>query len=171
MKIITDNAAYIQKNDLAYLTHTDLAIPESIFRKIFEKGIVIINDSNRYEFIKFEEASAIEFFSNIDWMIDYNSLKDLTDGEIIKMGQNITKKMATLAQKIDSIPKDDRKAQLDILTEFKNLDFKLNSLKDILLFRQGHLKFKLPEGIEYSQKCQGDIQKLARKFFPKKRHN
>ena len=35
MKIITDNAVYVQKNDIAYLNQTDLAIPASIFMKIF----------------------------------------------------------------------------------------------------------------------------------------
>ena len=39
MKIITKNAVYIQKNDIAYLNHaTDLPIPASIFVKVFGNG-------------------------------------------------------------------------------------------------------------------------------------
>ena len=54
MKIITDSAVYVQKNDIAYLNQTDLAIPASIFMKVFGSGIVIIDDSNRYEFVEFD---------------------------------------------------------------------------------------------------------------------
>ncbi len=69
MKIITDNAVYVQKNDIAYLNQIDLAIPASVFMKFFGNGIVI-NDSNRYEFVKFEELEEIDFFKGIDRMID-----------------------------------------------------------------------------------------------------
>ena len=75
MKIITDNAVYVQKNDIAYLNQTDLAIPASIFMKIF--GNDIVDDNNRYEFIKFDTPEEIEYFRNIDWMIDYNEVKNL----------------------------------------------------------------------------------------------
>ena len=57
VKIITENAVYVQKNDIAYLNQTDLPIPASIFMKVFGNGIVIIDDSNRFEFEKFEDAS------------------------------------------------------------------------------------------------------------------
>ena len=30
VKIITNNAAYVQKNDLAYLIHSDLPVPADI---------------------------------------------------------------------------------------------------------------------------------------------
>ena len=42
MKIITDNAVYVQKNDIAYLNSADFAIPISVFMKVFGKGITII---------------------------------------------------------------------------------------------------------------------------------
>lgn len=61
MKIITSDAVYVQKNDIIMLNHTDLAIPVSIFMKLFGSGIVIIDDSNRYEFVKFEERLEIDF--------------------------------------------------------------------------------------------------------------
>ena len=38
MKIITDSAVYVQKNDIAYLNQTDLAIPASIFMKVLVVG-------------------------------------------------------------------------------------------------------------------------------------
>ena len=59
MKIITDDAIYIQKNDITYLNQylslNKLLIPTSIFEKVFGSNIVIIDNSNRYEFIKFDK--------------------------------------------------------------------------------------------------------------------
>lgn len=71
MKIITNDAAYVQMNDLMHLNQSDLPIPASVFMKVFGHGIVIIDDSNRFEFAKFEEDDDIEVFKNIDWIVDY----------------------------------------------------------------------------------------------------
>lgn len=63
MKIITNDAVYVQMNDIAYLNSLDLPIPASIYMKAFGMGgIAIINDMNRYDFIKFEEKSEIQYF-------------------------------------------------------------------------------------------------------------
>ena len=62
MKIITSEAVYVQKNDIGFLNQTDLSIPASIFLKVFGNGITIIDNSNRFEFVKFEEESEIDFF-------------------------------------------------------------------------------------------------------------
>ena len=48
MKIITDNVAYVQKNDLAYLIRSEEHIPASIFMKVFGDSIVIIKDNNEF---------------------------------------------------------------------------------------------------------------------------
>jgi len=57
MKIITSEAVYVQKNDIGFLNQTDLPIPASIFMKVFGNGVTIIDNSNRFEFVKFEEKS------------------------------------------------------------------------------------------------------------------
>ena len=163
MKIITENAVYVQKNDIAYLHHTDLPIPASIFMKVFGNGIVIINDDNRYEFEKFEDPSEIEFFNGLDWIIDYNSVKDLSDDEIIEMGQRIAQAKNQIAEQFNSMSKDERKKNLEMVTQCELLDFKMYSLRDILWFKQGHLKMTLPD------KEKG-IQKLMRSFFPKRKN-
>ena len=62
MKIITEDAAYVQMNDMMHLNQSDLPIPASVFMKVFGQGIVIIDNSNRFDFVKFEESEDIEFF-------------------------------------------------------------------------------------------------------------
>ena len=90
MKIITDDAAYVQKNDFAYLNHSELPIPASIFLKVCESGVFIVCDENRYDFIKFSEPHEIEFFKDIDWIIDYNDVKDLSLEDIVEVANKIS---------------------------------------------------------------------------------
>ncbi len=170
MKIITENAVYVQKNDIAYLTHTDLPIPASIFTKVFGNDIAIIDDSNRYEFEKFEDAREINFFKKLDWIVDYNLVKDLSDDEIIKMGQSVAQLKNQIAQKFNSMSEGEREKHLDMVTQCELLDFKIYSLRDILWYKQGHLKMTLPVSFdnqeEFVRRNEKGKQKLIRKIFP-----
>ena len=158
MKIIAENTVYVQKNDSMYLLNiTDLPIPASIFRKVFRNGMIIIDDSNKYEFEEFEDDSEIEFFKGLDWIVDYNSVKDLSDDEIIAMGQNIAQSKNQIAKQFNSMSEDERKENLEMVIQCELLDYKMYSLRDILWFKQGHLKMTLPN------KERG-IQKLIRRI-------
>lgn len=171
MKIITKDCAYVQKNDIVYLNETDLPIPASVFMKIFGKGTVIINDSNRFEFISFENPDEIEFFKDIDWMIDYNEVKDLSEEEIINLGQSIAQKQNEIAVKYNSMSEKEKEENISMVQQYELLDFKIYSLRDILWFKQGHIKMYLPEGIEYPAnfpKKENSIQKLIKSIFKKK---
>jgi len=151
MKIITNDKAYVQKNDIGYLNSTDLPIPASIFIKVFGGGITIIDNSNRYEFVEFNEKSEVEFFKNIDWMIDYYEVKDLNEEEIISYAENIGKEQQEIARTFNSMSLEDKKKNADMITRCKLLEFKFYSLRDYNWFRKGHISMKLPDGIDYPE--------------------
>lgn len=150
MKIVTDNKVYVQKNDIAYLNQTDLPIPASIFMKIFGHGVVIIDDSNRYEFVEFTQPEEIEFFKKLDWMIDYNEVKDLSEDELIELGKIMADKSNDIAKKYNAMPPDKRKQNQNLVVEHELLVFKMHSLKDIIYFKRGDLKIKLPKEVSKS---------------------
>ena len=172
MKIMTDDAVYVQKNDLAYLNQTDLPIPASIFMKVFGSGVVIINNSNKYEFVKFDAPLEIEYFKGIDWMIDYNEVKDLSEEETIALGQSIAEEKNRIAQKFNSMSLKERNRNMDLVFQCELLDFKLCSLRDILFFKQGHIKMELPEMENLSTEIAQEkgIKKLIKTIFDKKKH-
>ena len=171
MKIITDSVAYVQKNDIAFLTQTDRAIPASIFMKVFGNGIVIIDDSNRYEFVEFEAPEEIEFFKSIDWMIDYNEVKDLSEGETIALGQSIAEEKNNIAQRFNSMTPEERENNMSMVSQCELLDFKMYSLRDVLWFKQGHIKMELPEGVDFPTGFgqEKGIRKLIKTMFNKKK--
>ena len=172
MKIITHNAVYVQKNDIVNLNQTDLEIPTSIFIKIFGRGIVIIDDSNRYEFIKFDAPEEIEFFRSIDWIIDYNEVKDLSEEEIIALGQSIVDEKNAIAHRFNSMPSEEREKNRDLVSQCDYLDFKMYSLRDVFWFKQGHIKMELPEGVDLPVGLvqEKGIRKLLKNMFSKKRN-
>ena len=44
---------YVQMQDIMQLNQSDIAIPASIYTKVFT-GVTIVDDSNRFEFVKFD---------------------------------------------------------------------------------------------------------------------
>lgn len=172
MKIITNNVAYVQKNDIVCLNQTDLVIPASIFMKVFGNGIVIIDDSNRYEFVEFDAPEEIEFFKGIDWMIDYNEVKDLSEEEIIVLGQSIAEEKNNIAQRFNSMTPEERKENMNMVSQCELLDFKMYSLRDVLWFKQGHIKMELPEGVDLPAGLEQEkgIRKLIKTIFNKRKN-
>lgn len=135
--------------------------------KVFGNGVTIIDNSNRFEFVKFEEKSEIEFFRNLDWIIDYDSVKYLGEEQIVELGQGIAQEKNTIAQTFNAMSDDERRANEHMVSECERLDFKMYSLRDILWFKQGHIQFALPEGIDYPEDCKKVEEKGLRKILNK----
>lgn len=169
VKIITNNAAYVQKNDLAYLIHSDLPVPADILINTVGDGSFIVCDDNRYDFIEFKEKEAIIFFKSLDWIVDYNEVKDLSDEEIMALGQSISSDRNEIAQKFNSMTSEQKQENLSMITQHELLGFKLYSLSDVLFFKQGNLKMTLPEEVEPTKKEQQEkgIKKLIKSIFKK----
>ena len=145
MKVIYDNCVYVQKNDMAYLEASDLPIPASVFTRVFGNGITIIDDRNRYDFVLFKEKTEIDFFKGLDWMVDYNELKNLSEEEIIKLAENTNEERNEIAATYNSMPVEERQKHSDMVTKCDLLEFKFYSLRDILWMKQGHISINIPK--------------------------
>ena len=145
MKVIYDNCVYVQKNDLAYLEASDLPIPASVFTRVYGNGITIIDDRNRYDFVLFKEKAEIDFFKGLDWMVDYNELKNLSEEEIIKLAEDTNEERDKIAATYNSMPVEERQKHSDMVTKCYLLEFKFYSLKDILWMKQGHISINIPK--------------------------
>lgn len=172
MKIITDNTTYVQKNDMTYLLNTDQAIPASIFMKFFGNDAIIIDDRNRYEFVCFDDPKEIEFFKKMDWMIDYNEVKDLSEEEIFALGKSAWSERNRLVAQYNAMTPNERSENQNIASQCELLEFKAFSLRDILWFKQGHITMELPKGIDLpaGMKQGKGIKKLFKTIFHKKKN-
>lgn len=157
MKVLKDNKIYVQKNDMAYLNSSGLNIPTSIFMKVFGQGITIIDNSNRYEFIEFTKPEEVEFFKAIDWIVDYNDVKNLSEEELIEFGQSIGNAKGEKIKQFNAMPEEDRRQQYERVTmDLELMDFKMYTIRDIIMLKRGQLSFPLPSGVELVTTTQAD---------------
>ena len=166
MKIFKDNAVFVQKNDIGFLSESDLSIPYSIFMKVFEDGITVIDDSNRFQFVKFDDELEVDFFRKLDWIIDYNLVKDLSEKQIKSMMNDVLKDKRKLVLIFINMTDEQRKLNSQIVDEWFKLEYKYFSLEDILKFKKGHIKMLLPEGVSYPNIVEEKgIKRLIRKVI------
>ena len=145
MKIINKDTAYVQKNDIAFLNSTDLPIPASVYLKVYSNNITIIDESNRYDFVKFDEQSEIEYFKGLDWIVDYGEVKDLSEDDIIKLANSIIEEREKIATSFNTMAEKEKEKHTDMITKCDLLEYKYYSLRDILWFKQGHIAMNIPK--------------------------
>lgn len=90
---------YVQMEDMMRLNQSSIPIPVSIFEKVFTPGIIYVNSSNRFNFVKFDEEHEVDFFREIEFILDYDQYKDLTDEQLDKEGRELTNIKPTKLQK------------------------------------------------------------------------
>ena len=134
MKIVTEKEIYVQKNDIAYLNQTDLPILASIFTKMLNNGIMIVDNSNRFDFVKFDKPEEIAFFKKFDWIVDYNEVKNLTEDEILSLAQSIHQEREAIAHKYNSMKPEEKENHPEMVRDCELLEFKIYSLRDFLWF-------------------------------------
>lgn len=167
MKIFTENGVYVQKNDIAYLFETDIPIPAVIFNNIYSNGIFVVDSRNRNEFILFEESEAIEFFSKINWILDYNIYKDLTIEELLKKYKKLCDQSVAVGIKYDSIKPSERHSHSYLVDMYERLEYQTNGIRDLVLLKQGKINFELPEGIEVIKQEKG-VRKILNRIKRRK---
>ncbi len=156
MKIINrendQEVVYVQKSDMMYVTHNCTSFPAALMDDFFS-DIVIINGDNRDEFVRFTDPSEVEFFKKQDWIIDYLSFKDLTEEEIIGKCKSIIGELNAVIDEFNATNNEDKKQEL--YQKHELLDYKFNSAREFLWFKQGHVKYSFPvvpdsEGFSFS---------------------
>lgn len=137
--------AYVQLNDIAMLMHSCSSIPVSIMQRFFY-NIFIVNDENRWNFEEFTDIKEIEFFSNLDWIVDFRTYKNMNEKELLEQGYMLGDEMDDIAREYNKKIKIENSEFLEeLLSKHGELKHKMYSIRDILWFKQGHIKMPFPE--------------------------
>lgn len=134
---------YVQMNDIMMLIHSDISIPASIFEKVVG-DVVIINDSNRMDFVEFTQPKDVKYFESLDWIIDYKEMRDLTENEIREKGQEIANEMNKIANRFNSMTDKEKRNNQSLVQRHELLDFKMKSLAELLFVKQGQKQMPFP---------------------------
>ena len=148
MKIVLEDKVYVQLNDLAHMMKflNGRSVPVSVFDKVFGE-VFVCTDSNRYDFVEFNTQEEIEFFKDLEYSVDYMECKDLTDKELIAKGQSIADELNELADKFNSLTEEEKANNTDIVDRHGLLEFKMYSVRDVIFYKQGKLKMKMPKEV------------------------
>ena len=66
---------------------------------------------------------------------------------------------------------EERENNMSMVSQCELLDFKIYSLRDVLWFKQGHIKMELPEGVGFPTEFEQEkgIRKWIKTMFNKKK--
>lgn len=137
-------AVYVQMQDIMHLSSTNMPIPASIFTKVFT-GVVIVDDSNRFEFVRFDEEDEVKLFRELDFIIDYDQYKDLTNAQLEEEWQKLLTKANQIAKKWNAMTMEERQKNSNLPQEHDNLGHMLNFLLEICAVKEGKRTMPFPD--------------------------
>lgn len=144
-------AVYVQMQDIMHLNHTDLPILASIYTKVFT-GIVVVDDSNRFDFVRFDEEHEVKFFRELEFIIDYDQYRDLTDEQLEEEYQKIVTRANEIAEKWNAMTEEERDKNSNLLQEHENLEYMLNFLSEIYAVKHGKRSMPFPDFVKLPEK-------------------
>lgn len=177
MKIVLDKEIYVQKKDLDFLISRMDEIPDTIIRKIFLPGQTIIDSCVKYDFVKFDDPSHIEFLNSIKWILDYSDVKDLNDDELIELRAAYGKErdalvkrynLMCLAEKTGTLTDSEKEEKARVYDEFVGLSYKAQSVTTFLWYKQGDTEMVFPDGVEPTKPSDKGGQKVFGTMCDKK---
>lgn len=83
------------------------------------------------------------------------------------MGQVVAQQKNNIATQYNAMTTEQRIENEHMFFEYERLDFKMYSLRDILWFKQGHINFILPDGVDYPEGYKNNQEKGLRKILSK----
>lgn len=159
MKIVRDDCVYVQRIDIADLFRENLLLSRSIFSKVFGENNVSIDDM--YSFIKFDDPKVTAYFKQMDCIVDYDEVKDLSPEQIMELGKNIEKQRNDIRKRLDS---SHQFSDRNMMMHYKLLNFKVRSLCDAYKLKNGSIKIKLPKEIRESDDSSSSLRNGIKKF-------
>ncbi len=123
MKVFKDGKLYVNKKDLLILRKSQYQIPDSVLDDM-ENSQVLMSFDDRDTYVEFSDEKDIDFFRKVDWIVDYNSARDLNMEVLKKLIVNIKSTMNMLRVRLDSIH-DLNENSMDVI--------RLDMLKQMLL--------------------------------------
>lgn len=136
---------YVQMQDIMYISNeTYIPIPASILTKVFS-GVTIVDDSNRFNFVRFDEDSVVKFFKDLDFIIDYDEYKSLTDEQIEQRFKNFINEHNNYVKKWNEMSEMDREKNTDLFFSANNIEYVLNFIREIYSLKHNKTHMPFPD--------------------------
>ena len=150
MKILQNNVLYVQNKDYLKLFNLNLSLSPTVYYEIFKDNLMVrIDKTNHQDFIEIKNKWIIDTFLSLDFIIDYNKIKDLPEQEIMIYRKQLTDKMHDIFNELyyNNFISIKEKQQLSL--QYTLLEEEVRSLDEYIQFLNGNIQLLLPDGIGY----------------------
>lgn len=149
MKMKIDQKVYLQKYDIAFITHELSIIPAGLMNELFKDSRFFIMSDHEDGFVfdcVFEDAETVAWLMEQDWIVDYNQYKDIPPAEIKSICEKFAGEISVSAKNFNSRDEDYRSAHYDeCKEELSKMTHKLDSIEAMVEYLEGKLNFVFPE--------------------------
>lgn len=163
MKILFNNTVYLQKYEVAYITHEIESVPCSIMEEIFAKKEAFIMsgiaDGLNFEYA-FRRPESVEWLMAQDEIIDYDKYIQMPLSKLKKLHRKLKRKHRKEIHDFNRQDDYARRSQYEAKSrEFNKQGHKISSLGCLIKARKGRIKFILPS------ECQAEDKPHASTYF------
>lgn len=135
---------YVQLEDMMRLFSSDVAIPASIFDKVFSEPIVV-DDRNRYDFIEFSDKNEVDFLNSIEWIIDCKKYLKANINKLHSEYMHVVKEINSISTVYNRMSNNEKRENEYLVSEYDNLNHKLDAIGSIIQFRNGNIDMSFPQ--------------------------
>ena len=139
MKKNINGVIYVQKLDIKFLRSLNYYIPDSLYVRDFISGNEVIDETNEFEYVGFEDKDAIEYFNNLKWIFDVNVLSSLPSDDVFELRLDLIDRKHDIDDKIKN-----GFMEKELLIKQKIIDLQLYSLYDFISDESGCIYYNAP---------------------------
>ena len=136
MKVFINNTLYVQRKDLMNILIFDINMPKNLKENLKRMDL---SEDNQNSFVRFTIKDEINYYNSLPWIISYDEYKDLTDKELLELGNKIDRKMKRILSKSINSPKKN-----EYLDEYKKLALQMQSLREFFWYKRGFINIEVP---------------------------
>lgn len=150
---------YVQMQDVGFLNSIDDSIPASIYMQVFGNGVTMIGEQNRFDYIRFEQENEVDFFRNLESVVDYNEFANLSLEEIEEKANEIGKKIKLIVNTYNSASQEERIYNTKLLEDFEKLKYRHQWIVTIYSAKCNNEKLSMPDESVQRKKLFGKRKK------------
>jgi hypothetical protein len=153
MKIIKEDAAYVQKIDLANLSDFDGPMPTTVFMKLFSREASIIEDTDAEQFVRFDSKNEVEFFKKADWILDYDFYNAKDADELYSFAEEMIEEINNLTIEYNELSGEEQCKNGMKIKQMNLLIYEIQSLRSLIIKKRGTTEVKFSELLPIKDKA------------------
>ena len=153
MKIFKDGKVYVQVYDVAQMNNSIIPYPSSINPERFDECKDTIRSTRGKQFLVFEKPLEVKYFEMIDWIINYDDVKDKTIEELQALSNNLIEQQNNSYKEFKKLSNEEKKKKsLEYSYKLDTLEHQTYTLLYLILHKQNKMEIELPFDSEDNKK-------------------